>query len=102
MRIENLEVVEGACGVVVSRLLCMQKASGSNPDKSICYFVDLPGSSPTSFCERFKSMDVAAIAQLGERQTEDLEVPGSIPGLGIIAQLRPGLQPIPAPGPFGW
>ena len=25
----------------------------------------------------------AAIAQLGERQTEDLEVPGSIPGLGI-------------------
>ena len=27
----------------------------------------------------------AAIAQLGERQTEDLKVPGSIPGLGIIA-----------------
>ena len=27
----------------------------------------------------------AAIAQLGERQTEDLEVPGSIPGLGILA-----------------
>ena len=26
----------------------------------------------------------AAIAQLGERQTEDLKVPGSIPGLGII------------------
>ena len=26
----------------------------------------------------------AAIAQLGERQTEDLEVPGSIPGLGIF------------------
>ena len=25
------------------------------------------------------------IAQLGERQTEDLEVPGSIPGHGIIA-----------------
>ena len=24
----------------------------------------------------------AAIAQLGERQTEDLQVPGSIPGLG--------------------
>ena len=30
-------------------------------------------------------MDVAAIAQLGERQTEDLEVPGSIPGLGIFS-----------------
>ena len=27
----------------------------------------------------------AAIAQLGERQTEDLKVPGSIPGLGIYA-----------------
>ena len=26
----------------------------------------------------------AAIAQLGERQTEDLKVPGSIPGLGNL------------------
>ena len=26
--------------------------------------------------------NMAAIAQLGERQTEDLQVPGSIPGLG--------------------
>ena len=26
----------------------------------------------------------AAIAQLGERQTEDLKVPGSIPGLGTL------------------
>ena len=26
----------------------------------------------------------AAIAQLGERQTEDLKVPGSIPGLGNV------------------
>ena len=29
---------------------------------------------------------LAAIAQLGERQTEDLEVPGSIPGLGILSK----------------
>ena len=28
-------------------------------------------------------LSTAAIAQLGERQTEDLKVPGSIPGLGI-------------------
>ena len=28
----------------------------------------------------------AAIAQLGERQTEDLKVPGSIPGLGMLLQ----------------
>ena len=27
---------------------------------------------------------MAAIAQLGERQTEDLKVPGSIPGLGTL------------------
>ena len=26
------------------------------------------------------------IAQLGERQTEDLKVPGSIPGRGIVLQ----------------
>ena len=28
---------------------------------------------------------LAALAQLGERQTEDLKVPGSIPGGGIFA-----------------
>ena len=31
------------------------------------------------------SLASAAIAQLGERQTEDLKVPGSIPGLGMPA-----------------
>ena len=30
-----------------------------------------------------KLMTAAAIAQLGECQTEDLKVPGSIPGLGM-------------------
>ena len=35
-------------------------------------------------------MSSAAIAQLGERQTEDLKVPGSIPGLGIFAGSRHG------------
>ena len=30
----------------------------------------------------------AAIAQLGERQTEDLKVPGSIPGLGTFCLTR--------------
>ena len=33
--------------------------------------------------ETFCRFTTAAIAQLGERQTEDLKVPGSIPGLGI-------------------
>ena len=39
----------------------------------------------------------AAIAQLGERQTEDLEVPGSIPGLGIFSSsciLTPSMKSI--------
>ena len=31
------------------------------------------------------SLASAAIAQLGERQTEDPKVPGSIPGLGMPA-----------------
>ena len=43
----------------------------NNPDKSM------------NFTETHA---VAAIAQLGERQTEDLKVPGSIPGLGMCAQ----------------
>ena len=30
----------------------------------------------------------AAIAQLGERQTEDLKVPGSIPGLGTVSSVH--------------
>ena len=31
----------------------------------------------------------AAVAQLGERQTEDLKVPGSIPGLGSFYFIFP-------------
>ena len=31
----------------------------------------------------FVALSPSAIAQLGERQTEDLKVPGSIPGLGM-------------------
>ena len=34
----------------------------------------------------------AAIAQLGERQTEDLKVPGSIPGLGTGKTARAGAR----------
>ena len=32
-----------------------------------------------------KTRTCAAIAQLGERQTEDLKVPGSIPGRGNLS-----------------
>jgi hypothetical protein len=36
----------------------------------------------------FKHYVYAAIAQLGERQTEDLKVPGSIPGVGTLFELH--------------
>ena len=36
---------------------------------------------------------MAFIAQLGERQTEDLKVPGSIPGGGIFVLSRPKMTP---------
>ena len=41
----------------------------------------------------------AAIAQLGELQTEDLKLPGSIPGLGMLhaAQCCAWLSKAPAP-----
>ena len=55
---------------------------------------------------------MAAIAQLGERQTEDLKVPGSIPGLGkfnrMISTVRASVNarpPDPADGlelPMAW
>ena len=42
------------------------------------------------------TLSCAAIAQLGERQTEDLEVPGSIPGLGILFLAASGRAPLSA------
>ena len=46
-----------------------------------------------------KLLHMAAIAQLGERLTEDLKVPGSIPGLGMLhaAQCCARLSKAPAP-----
>ena len=41
-----------------------------------------------SHCAKIESSSCTAeIAQLGERQTEDLKVPGSIPGRGTIFYL---------------
>ena len=37
----------------------------------------------------------AALAQLGERQTEDLKVPGSIPGGGTLLVFAQELPPWP-------
>ena len=43
-------------------------------------------------CFLGKEKKNAAIAQMGERQTEDVKVPGFIPGLGTFAQLLPVLD----------
>ena len=49
------------------------------------------------------SLIAAAIAQLGERQTEDLKVPGSIPGLGIFFRRgRDGGEGAPASHPVAF
>ena len=46
-------------------------------------------------------VDHAALAQLGERQTEDLKVPGSIPGGGIFFPWRTEIFVFKAPWPSG-
>ena len=61
-----------------SRCVCEGMADHVNKDDSAF---------PMNFRSYFNS--TAAIAQLGERQTEDLKVPGSTPGLGM-ASLGPG------------
>ena len=47
---------------------------------------------------RGSSNSEAAIAQLGERQTEDLEVPGSIPGFGNFSSTRCASEPLRGKG----
>ena len=49
-----------------------------------------PGFSMATFA--ILNFPEAAIAQLGERQTEDLKVPGSIPGLGTGETARAGAR----------
>ena len=68
------------------RLTTNQKIGGSSPSRDRFFF---------SFLGRTGSLvphsrvlrHLAAIAQLGERQTEDLKGPGSIPGGGTFWQL---------------
>ena len=52
----------------------------------------MPRASPSGHTAGQSVSIEAALAQLGERQTEDLKVPGSIPGggtFGIKSQLEP-------------
>lgn len=59
----QLHRVDGDC-----RILCRQKARPQRIEKDLVVSA------------------AAAIAQLGERQTEDLKFPGSIPALGIFPE----------------
>ena len=65
----------------IRRLTTNQKIGGSSPSRdSFFFFLGRTDSLvPHSRVPRL----LADIAQLGERQTEDLKVPGSIPGGGI-------------------
>ena len=69
----------------IRRLTTNQKIGGSSPSRDRFLFSqEEPGSLvPHSRLPRVS----ADIAQLGERQTEDLKVPGSIPGVGIFWHL---------------
>ena len=86
-------------GLLRSLGTCRRKGGGGALSVTVLFFRAPPPSPPRAmparlriagyaFARAFKSL--AAIAQLGERQTEDLKVPGSIPGLGIgICALHP-------------
>ena len=71
----------------IRRLTTNQKIGGSSPSRdnffvllsTVCFFVVFP-----------RTGAFADIAQLGERQTEDLKVPGSIPGVGNLASWPSG------------
>ena len=71
------------------RQLCVPGEAGrAAPTK----MASVPGTVATHplGCFHVQMPFVAAIAQLGEHQTEDLKVPGSIPGLGMSLILAPG------------
>ena len=56
---------------------------------AICHCVQSAHQSLECEYEQAHHCGQAAIAQLGERETEDLKVPGSIPGPGIFALMNP-------------
>jgi hypothetical protein len=63
---------KGVSSILTCRTFCLQ-AVGTRPHAGA-----------TAFSAHLMVTITAAIAQLGERQTEDLKVPGSSPGLGIL------------------
>ena len=67
----------------IRRLTTNQKIGGSSPSRDS--FLFLFRTPPVPHAR--EARDLADIAQLGERQTEDLKVPGSIPGVGTFWHL---------------
>ena len=67
---------------MVSISACHADDPGSIPGRGV---LKLSETVATRWSAKQTNIFVAAIAQLGERQTEDLEVPGSIPGLGTLS-----------------
>ena len=66
----------------IRRLTTNQKIGGSSPSRDTFLFFCNPVLRDRC-CIYLAVWTLADIAQLGERQTEDLKVPGSIPGVGI-------------------
>ena len=76
------KIVGSSPTVVIFGLPCQETSKHSEHVSIVTLFSENgPKGIPASFAVWFTG---APIAQLGERQTEDLKVPGSIPGLGII------------------
>ena len=67
----------------------MREVGGSNPSWPLIFFFTTTADLPSKKLKKniyeinFNEDRSAVVAQLGERQTEDLKVPGSIPGDGI-------------------
>ena len=82
----------------IRRLTTNQKIGGSSPSRNTFLFFFQPTNQQFFFlCVVFPLTGAFAdIAQLGERQTEDLKVPGSIPGGGTFCYpARAGPRRIP-------
>ena len=67
----------------IRRLTTNQKIGGSSPSRNI-FLLSCNVMCVTHGDDCVGDAVFADIAQLGERQTEDLKVPGSIPGVGIF------------------
>ena len=70
----------------IRRLTTNQKIGGSSPSRD-SFLLFLFSGRGSAIPDARELRVLADIAQLGERQTEDLKVPGSIPGVGTLWHL---------------